>query len=272
MTTNRIPFSKMSGLGNDFIAIDNRDGKIEGKSYRNLAKRLCRRRLDIGADGILVLEDNPDYDFRMRYLNPDGSEAMCGNGARCIVRFAHSLGVIGDETVFLGDDGPHRAWVLDDGIRLELGEPKDIRLNLEVDFDDCGKWTLHYVEVGVPHVVAFSAGLENLALIRIGRRIRQHKFFMPQGTNANFVVVNGRNDICIRTYERGVEDETLACGTGSTASAIIGSILGLTEPPVRVKTWSGGQLTIDFEQDDDEIRDVFLTGDAVEVFQGGISL
>ncbi|HNT36429.1 MAG TPA: diaminopimelate epimerase [bacterium] len=272
MNSRVLNFTKMSGLGNDFIVFDNRDGAIPPSEYPAIAKRLCPRRISVGADGILVLENHPEFDFRMHYLNPDGTEAMCGNGARCLVRFAHLLGVISDETVFLADDGAHRAFVRPEVIRLELTSPRDVRLNIALDLGGLGNFISHFVNVGVPHAVIFVNDLQAVDVNRVGRMIRYHQEFAPAGTNVNFVMVKDRGNIEVRTYERGVEDETLACGTGSTASALVAGLLDLAEPPVHIFTRSGGSLSVDYTRDADAIRDVFLTGDATVVYKGEVSI
>lgn len=270
-----IAFSKMSGLGNDFIAIDNRDGSIPEADYPAIAGKLCPRRISVGADGILMLESpkpGADYDFRMRYLNPDGSEAMCGNGARCIVRFAHILGAIDDEARFLGDDGIHFARVNNDDVQIDLKPPKDIRLNLKIDLGQFGKFEVHSINTGVPHAVVFCCDPGIMDVFALGRALRYHEEFVPAGANVNFVCLTSDNSITIRTYERGVEEETLACGTGATAAALVAALLDKVAPPVRVITKSGGVLTIDFEFNGERIDKVFLTGNAEEVYRGEIKI
>ena len=259
----------MSGLGNDFIAIDNRAKEIPEGQYENLSKTLCRRRVSVGADGILMLESHPKYDFRMRYINPDGTETMCGNGARCLVRFAHLRGAIGQQTRFKAEDGPHRAWVREQNVRLELLPPRDIRLNMCVDLKELGQWDLHFANTGVPHLVTFVEDLQAVDVFQIGRALRYHEAFSPHGTNVNFACLNG-NEFSMRTYERGVEEETLACGTGATACAIVACLLSRKDPPTLVRTTSGGILEVDFTRENARVTEVFLTGEAIEVYQGKV--
>lgn len=272
MDIRTLKFTKMSGLGNDFIVFDNRDGSVPMAQYAEIAKNLCPRRVSVGADGILVLESHSHYDFRMRYLNPDGTEAMCGNGARCLVRFAHLLRVIADDALFLADDGVHRASVTPTAVRLELASPRDVRLNVSLDLGKSGQFVSHFVNIGVPHAVVFLDDLESVDVTSIGRAIRYHAEFAPAGTNVNFVCVLNKRSIAVRTYERGVEDETLACGTGSTASSIVAGLLGMVEPSVGVRARSGGFLEVDFSRNGEEISDVFLTGDATVIYKGEVEL
>lgn len=264
----RLSFAKMTGAGNDFVVIDDRTNTL-GDDARELARELCRRRVSVGADGLLLLVPSTRCDFRMRYFNADGSEAdMCGNGARCIARFAHDLGIVGDEMEFESRSGVHRAVIAGDLVRLSMTEPRamllDQRLRLRAE-----KLTVHRVNTGVPHAVIEVEDLEAVPVVETGHAVRHHDAFLPDGTNADFVTVLDGSAIALRTYERGVEDETLACGTGAVAAAVVMAALGRVRPPVTVRT-RGGPLVVGFYMSDLGFCDVTLTGDAVIVYRGEI--
>ncbi|RKY62777.1 MAG: diaminopimelate epimerase [Candidatus Latescibacterota bacterium] len=266
-----ITFSKMNGAGNDFVVLDNREGKV--KDYSEFVRKVCRRRLGVGADGALFVEHStrPDVDFRMRYFNADGSEAeMCGNGGRCIARFAYLKGIAGPSMSFETMAGVYRAEVKDDRVMLEMLPPKHILLQFELDLGD-REIVANFADTGVPHVVAFGGDVDRVPVKELGRLIREHERFAPAGTNANFAQVLDRHTIKLRTYERGVEDETLACGTGVVAAAVLGALLGRVDPPVSVLTRSGVVLTVHFRREGKAIQDVLLEGDAVLVFEGELS-
>ncbi|HID09814.1 MAG TPA: diaminopimelate epimerase [Candidatus Latescibacteria bacterium] len=265
-----ISFSKMSGAGNDFVVFDNRDGKVE--EYPEFVRKVCRRRLGIGADGVMFVENpaRPDVDFRMRYFNSDGSEAECGNGGRCIARFAYLKGIAGPSMSFETMAGVYRAKVEDDRVILEMLPPKDIVLQFELNLGD-REIVANFADTGVPHVVAFGGDVDRVPVRELGRRIREHEMFAPAGTNANFAQVIDRHTVKLRTYERGVEDETLACGTGAVAAAVLGTMLGRVDPPISVITRSGVVLTVHFKREGKVVREVLLEGDAVLVFEGELS-
>lgn len=265
-----ISFSKMSGAGNDFVVLDNRDGKVE--EYPEFVRKVCRRRLGIGADGVMFVENpaRPDVDFRMRYFNSDGSEAECGNGGRCIARFAYLKGIAGPSMSFETMAGVYRAKVEDDRVILEMLPPKDIVLQFELNLGD-REIVANFADTGVPHVVAFGGDVDRVPVRELGRRIREHEMFAPAGTNANFAQVIDRHTVKLRTYERGVEDETLACGTGAVAAAVLGTMLGRVDPPISVITRSGVVLTVHFKREGKVVREVLLEGDAVLVFEGELS-
>ena len=270
----RIPFYKMTGSGNDFILIDNRESIVDADRCVELVKSACLRKFSVGADGLILIEKDGKVDFRWRFFNADGSEAeMCGNGGRCAARFAYLKGIVKKPQIsFRTIAGIIRAEVKDTKVKLEMTPPE----SLETDFD------LHlpgrvvrcnFVNTGVPHTVILLDNVNELKkynVFEVGRTIRYHKRFQPAGTNVNFVVATGPHSMSIRTYERGVEDETLACGTGSIAGAIIGTYKGLVEPPVEMKTQSGETLTIYFDRNDSSFCNVFLEGDALVVYDGNL--
>lgn len=258
-----ISFSKMNSSGNDFILIDNRSGVFTPSP--SLVKKICARRTGVGADGILLLEESAGQDFKMRIINADGSEAeMCGNGAGCIARFAYSLGVCKEETTFETLAGSIYARVREDQVRLGMSDPFDLNLRQDLDGQE-----IHFINTGVPHTVIISDDIEKVDVVSRGRRIRHHSRFQPAGTNVNFIQVLDKNSIKIRTYERGVEDETLACGTGSVAGAVISSLLGYTKPPISVMTKSGEIKTVYFDLVGQEIKNVYLEGKVNLVYEGG---
>lgn len=238
-----IEFWKMSGTGNDFILIDNRDGAVKPQDMSRLVARSCRRRESVGADGVIFVTDSKDYDFGWRFFNADGGEAeMCGNGGRCVSRFAFLKGIAGSEMTFETRVGPISAQV--EGRMVKVLMPKPENEMMDVDLEFMPGWrSCDFVNTGVPHVVVQVTDLENHGVMEQGRKIRYHSRFSPEGTNANFMTVTGPHELAVRTYERGVEDETLACGTGAIASALMASRRGMVTSPVKVHT-RGGDMTI----------------------------
>ena len=264
-----IPFHKMVASGNDFIVVDNRRRVI--KNPLQFTREMCRSHTGIGADGILLFENSTKADFKMRILNADGSEAeACGNGFRCIALYAREILNYPAHLRFESLSGLIQADVQTDRVRVRLAEPRDYRSRGEVEV--LGH-RLHYsfLNTGVPHVVIFVEGLSKIDVEGLGRAIRRHPDFQPKGTNVNFAEVKSRSEIDVRTYERGVENETQACGTGSTASAIVSSLAGYTVPPVKVHTRGGEILEIDFKRNGNKISHVFLTGQARIVFEGKLA-
>ena len=264
-----IKFDKMCGGGNDFVVIDNREKNLPVEEAI-LARELCRRRFSIGADGLLLLEKSSQgNDFRMRIFNPDGSEPdMCGNGARCIARFALKIGAAGERMTFETLAGRMEAEVHDDKVRLKMSDPTDIELHLRLrlDGDVC---EVHYLNTGVPHAVLLVEDLDSVPINELGRKLRYHKEFAPEGANVDFVKVESKNSLLLRTYERGVEEETLACGTGAVASAIVAFSLGkVARPPIEVHTRGGEILEICFETSPPEITNVYLEGKAEFIYEG----
>jgi diaminopimelate epimerase len=266
----KLRFAKMTGAGNDFIVIDDRANTL-GEDARELAKQLCRRRLSIGADGLIVVVPSARCDFRMRYFNADGSEAdMCGNGGRCVARFAREQAIAGDEMCFESRSGKHEATIVSaEDVRLAMTDPRALLLDFEIGLRG-EKVVLHRVNTGVPHAILEVDDLESYPVAEIGRAIREHRRFVPEGTNVDFVRLADRQTLALRTYERGVEDETLACGTGAVASAVVMAARGKADPPVAVRTRAGFVLTVDFFRSDLGFCNVSLTGDARTVYVGEI--
>jgi diaminopimelate epimerase len=264
-------FTKMNGAGNDFILFDNRTEDID--LDRNQIARLCDRHRGIGADGILLLEKPTNRaDFRMRYFNADGGEAeMCGNGARCFARFANKVGGQKAKISFETPAGVISAEFKNDLVTLRMTDPTDLRLNVDLPVVAENK-TVHFINSGVPHVVIPVAKVDDADVRREGAAIRRHKMFSPNGTNVNFIEKRGANKIAIRTYERGVEDETLACGTGIVASALIFAASENTNGPISVIARGGDELEVGFEKSGDRFRNVTLTGPAEFVFEGSIEI
>ena len=266
-----IDFYKMSGSGNDFILVDNRAKLIEAALAPELARNLCRRKVSVGADGLILIENDDEVDFRWNFFNADGSTAeMCGNGGRCVARLANILGICGPSLSFRTLAGIIRAEVSGSRVKLQMTEPRDLRLDLELEVNG-QRFNTHFVNTGVPHTVFILDGPEILArqeVVELGRKIRYHSQFAPAGTNVNFVAVLGEQALAIRTYERGVEDETLACGTGATAVALVGAAMGMVRPPVDVHTKSGETLTIYFDPEEGLPQEVYMEGETTVIYQG----
>lgn len=265
-------FWKFSGAGNDFIAIDNMDGGFAEEDRKELIERLCRRGMSVGADGVIVLEPSSRADFRMRYYNADGTEAdTCGNGARCIARFAYLQQVVSSTMEFETVAGIYRAEVNDDGsVVVDMTVPQNLKTDLQISVDGFfGK--VDSINTGVPHVVIRIDDLEQVDVLKIGRAIRYHELFQPEGTNVNFIRMIDGNTIAIRTYERGVEDETLACGTGAIAAAVLCGLKQGAVPPVSIRTQSGEVLTVHYDfSEGDRVENVRLEGEARLVYTGEI--
>jgi diaminopimelate epimerase len=261
-------FTKMNGAGNDFILIDNRAGDIH--LGRSQISRLCDRHRGIGADGILLLESTTNRaDFRMRYFNADGGEAeMCGNGARCFARFANQVAGTNRKICFETPAGVISAECNGDLVTLQMTEPTDLRLHVRLSVRNGNK--VHFINSGVPHVVIPVAKIDDVDVRAEGAAIRYHEMFSPNGTNVNFIERRGSCEIAIRTYERGVEDETLACGTGIVASALIFAASEDCKGPITVLARGGDKLQVGFERTRDQFRNVTLTGPAEFVFEGAI--
>ncbi len=271
-----LPFVKMSGAGNDFVVIDNR--ALNHSLTREQIARLCDRHFGVGADGLLAVEpaghDNgaPEADFRMRYYNADGGEAeMCGNGARCFARFVHPLRRAEAERVrFLTPAGLITGEYVGDEVRINLTAPTETRTHQRADFG-WGEIEYHFMNTGVPHAVVYVSDAETAEIIPWGRAIRRSPIF-PRGTNVNFVQVSSPTKLIVRTYERGVEDETLACGTGVVASALLTHRVRQLALPLDISVRGGDHLTVAARVEGDEFHDVTLTGPAVETFSGEIRL
>jgi len=264
-------FTKMNGAGNDFILIDNRAGDVH--LDRSQIAHLCDRHRGIGADGILLLEKATNHaDFRMRYFNADGGEAeMCGNGARCFARFANQVAEAQTKISFETPAGVISAELVGDLVTLRMTKPNDLRLDIELPVANENK-TVHFINSGVPHVVVSVPRIDDVDVRREGSAIRHHKMFSPKGANVNFIEKRGPKKVAVRTYERGVEDETLACGTGIVASALIFAATENTNGPITVIARGGDELQVSFEKSDNGFRDVTLTGPAEFVFEGTVEI
>jgi len=269
MTVN-IPFWKMHGASNDFVMVDDRDQTFPVNDREWIA-HIGARRTGVGCEGIILIQPSKKSDFRMRFFNPDGSEVeMCGNGARCVARLASEIGAAPSTMTIETIAGELRAEARGDTVRLWMTSPKDWRMNKKLQIEDASLG-YSFVNSGVPHAVVLVDNLKTFDVKKFGALIRYHKDFAPAGTNANFITVTGPNSLAIRTYERGVEDETLACGTGMTAAGLVAGKLGLCKGPVRITCASGDTLEIGFTLTDDGAKDVTLTGPAVHVFTGNLT-
>ncbi|MBI3359431.1 MAG: diaminopimelate epimerase [Nitrospirae bacterium] len=266
-----IPFWKMSGSGNDFVIIDFTKHPIDYEKIPDFVSKVCRRGLSVGADGVIFVEQSKIADYAWHYYNADGGEvAMCGNGSRCVARFAYENKIAKAQQSIETLAGIIHAEVSGNRVRVQLPDPTDLRLHLKIEIEGVVHEG-HFVNTGVPHVVYFVDDIEKCDLVKLGRATRYHPLFAPSGTNTNFVQIINRNQIKIRTYERGVEDETLACGTGSVAAAMIATALGKTTPPLQVMTQSQIMLCVDFKQNAATFSKVYLEGDARIIYKGALS-
>lgn len=256
-------FDKYQSTGNDFILLDNRQGTYD-KITTEQVKKMCDRHFGIGADGLMLLNNKKGFDFEMIYYNADGIEgSLCGNGGRSITQFANKLGIKKKEYLFSATDGNHKAVIdFDKKVKLQMGDVKNLEFSLD-----------HYVlNTGSPHYVKYVNGIQEIAVVEEGRKIRNSKDFAEKGINVNFVEKLGKDTIYVRTYERGVEDETLSCGTGLTASALVSAHNENGFNRVEVKT-KGGNLSVEFDKKSDtEFVDIWLCGPATFVFSGEIEL
>ncbi len=252
-----IKFSKYHGTGNDFIIIDGRVQKFDLKNNAFI-KNVCHRRFGIGADGVMILENDTEYDFKMLYFNSDGHEGtMCGNGGRCIVSFAYSLGIINEKTFFSASDGIHQAIVEKDMIHLKMNDVNDIKvLNDGL-----------LINTGSPHFIKMEKNPFEIPVEITGKEIRHQDRFLPGGVNVNFVSLH-ENEISISTFERGVEAETLSCGTGSVASAIAFAFLNNNRNDSYKIKAKGGELNVSFKYHNNSYTDIWLSGPAALVFEG----
>jgi len=265
-------FSKMSGHGNDFIILDNSLGN-NLLDWKGCASQWCERRSSIGADGLLVIEPSRVADFKLRIFNADGSEAeMCGNGARCAARFAVEHGIAGSSMSFETLAGTINARVVHDRVSINLTDPSELIGEVTLNSGE-STLVLFPINSGVPHVIIFRDCVIEMSadeVVQIGKYVRFHKAFEPNGTNVDFVEVMGPRLIRVRTYERGVESETLACGTGAVAAAIISHIhKKIGDPPIAVQM-PGGVMVVYFQRDNDYIKDVWLMGDVKWSYEGEI--
>lgn len=258
----KLSFSKYHGTGNDFVLIDNRNGATFLTTEQ--IEKLCHRRYGIGADGLMLLENAEGYDFKMVYFNADGKEgSMCGNGGRCIVRFAHDCGILKSEFRFIAVDGPHDASLEMDGtVRLKMKDVEQVESHT----------TFEFLDTGSPHIVKHISDIETFNVVAEGKAIRNSHNYKENGVNVNFVEVLEEDRIYVRTYERGVEDETYSCGTGVTASALVNAHNERGFNHVDVKT-NGGLLYVEFEKaGETSFRNIWLAGPATRVFSGEVLL
>jgi len=245
--------------------------KHSGYTLPELAEKFCKRRFSVGSDGILLIEESNKGDFKMRILNPDGSEVdMCGNGSRCVALYAVENGIAGKTMEIETRAGVIRAEVVGLSVKLALTNPKDLKLDLSLTIGK-KRHKIHSINTGVPHVVSFVKNLEKVNVARLGSKIRHHREFGPEGANVDFVKVKGPREIVIRTYERGVEGETYACGTGAAASAVISGLIHGMAPHVDVHTVSGETLRVYFDIKGNGIRNVYLEGEARVIYKGVLS-
>ncbi len=256
-----LDFFKYHGTGNDFIIIDNRNLKFD-RADTALVAKLCNRRFGIGADGLMLLQSQIGFDFEMVYYNSDGNEStMCGNGGRCIVEFARTLNLVKDTAHFIAIDGEHEAFIKNDFISLKMNDVNEVELNSDHSF----------LNTGSPHYVAFVEDIDSYNVFEQGKKIRYNDRFKTEGTNVNFVQKK-QNTLFVRTYERGVEDETYSCGTGVTAAALIASIknVATANDYCDIKTL-GGNLKVRFtKQTNNSFKYIWLEGPAAFVFKGEI--
>jgi diaminopimelate epimerase len=263
----KIHFYKYQATGNDFVIIDNREETLV--LSKDQIHKICDRKFGIGADGVMLIEKHPTVNFNLQYYNSDGSQSLCGNGSRAAVEFASRLGLINGKASFDAYDGVHYAELLPYGIvRLKMNDVNEVK-SLVNDY---------FINTGSPHFIHFVSDIQNYPVFEEGRKIRYNKAFEPGGTNVNFVELQPGNIIFVRTYERGVENETLSCGTGVTAAALAASLKGYSSP-LTVKTL-GANLSVEFKSPDPgkspgtqgRFEEIFLIGPAKMVFEGEMSI
>ena len=254
-------FYKYQGTGNDFVIIDNRQGVFD-KNNIKLVNHLCDRRFGIGADGLILLENHNKADFKMVYFNADGNESsMCGNGGRCISAFAKHLGIIKNEATFEAIDGLHEVIIEDEFVKLRMQDVESVQK----------KEGFIFLDTGSPHHVQFQKGLNDLDVKTEGSKIRYGSLYNEAGSNINFVETIDEDTFSVRTYERGVEDETLSCGTGVTAVALAMHNIGKTEENLVTLKTKGGDLKVSFDNNNNSYSNIWLIGTAVLVYKGEIS-
>jgi diaminopimelate epimerase len=267
-TMPRIHFYKMTGTGNDFILIDNRKRIIDSDNCQDFIRRICRHKLSVGADGVILIENDSEVDFRWRFFNSDGSEPeMCGNGSRCAARFAYLTGIVDNPRMaFRTKAGIIKAELWDTKVKVQMPVPHSLKKDIEIDVDGLS-FSLDFINSGVPHAICFMKDekeLEEADVQHWGHALRFHQCFQPEGANIDFVWIRNDRQIMVRTYERGVEGETLACGTGCIASVLLSAIRNQMASPVEVLVRSGELLTIYFQSAPDQQipQDVYLEGEA----------
>jgi len=262
-----LSFTKATGAGNDFVIIDEFEVPLEVDPGL-VARALCDRHFGIGADGLLLIRPHAGEAFEMRYFNADGSSGgMCGNGGRCAARYAHERGLASGTLRFQALDYVYRAEVAGESIRLSMKDPRIVNADLVLQSGDA-LYRGHLLDTGAPHLVVFSEHLDALDVVTVGRALRHHPDLAPKGANINFVAVGSDGVMTLRTYERGVEDETLACGTGSVASATAGVLFGGLDSPVAVRVRSGELLTVQLKRERDCVSAVILEGPARLLYTG----
>jgi len=263
-----VPFVKMHGSGNDFVLIDNRELALPRAQMTLWAQHICPRAFGVGADGLIFLQEAPageQVDYIWHFYNADGSRAeMCGNGSRCAARLATELGLADRNHVLGTDAGPIHAQVRLDSnlVKVQLTPPTALKLDISLTVDGT-QFTVHFVNTGVPHAVVISEDVSAVDVKTLGRALRNHDYFAPAGTNVNFIQIRNSCKLLLRTYERGVEGETFACGTGAAASALVAHELGLADESVELTTSGGEVLQISMENDT-----LFLEGPAVKTYSG----
>lgn len=254
-------FYKYQGAGNDFVLFDRRENKFS--FTKEQIKKICDRKFGIGADGLMFLDPSVDNDFSMTYHNSDGEQgSLCGNGGRCIVKFAKDLGLIGDNTLFSAADGLHKASLVGGLVSLEMNDV--------LEWKEEENYT--FLDTGSPHHIEFVKDVSKIDIPKQGAEIRYSSLYEPNGTNVNFVEIVNDKEIRIRTYERGVEDETLACGTGATAAAIASYIQGKVKSQTILVKVEGGELEVSFDEKVDFYSNIVLKGPAKKVFEGKIEI
>jgi diaminopimelate epimerase len=266
-----LPFTKYSGCGNDFVIVDNLKKDFPTENHK-LIQHICNRRLGIGADGLILLEKGVECDHKMRIFNSDGFETeMCGNGLRCFVRFLQQSGYGDGPFTIESMKRTHYCTIDGDMVTIDMGDPTDLKWNFPLTLAD-NRLTANYLDTGVPHVVIFTAPIEEIDVATIGSQIRHHPSFKPRGTNVNFAEIEDNDVIHIRTFERGVEAETLACGTGATATALAAAHCFGLPSPIAIKTKSQDLLYVSFELNNGLFQKITLTGAAERVFHGHFPL
>jgi diaminopimelate epimerase len=257
---NTIHFHKYQATGNDFVIIDNRRAGLNFTTDQ--ITKICHPKFGIGADGLILIENHPTFNFHLEYFNSDGSKSLCGNGCRAAVQFASQLGLVNGKATFNAFDGEHAAEILPSGeIRLKMMDVKEVK-TLDGDY---------FIHTGSPHYIRFVTSVEGYPVFEEGRKIRYDKQFQPGGTNVNFVELQTNNTLFVRTYERGVENETLSCGTGITAAALAASLKGYSSP-VKINAL-GGELAVEFKTGQSgTFQEIYLIGPAKLVFKGQLDL
>ena len=264
----RIQFYKYQGTGNDFVILDNRDLNF---NYNNteFISSICDRRYGIGSDGLILIEDNNDLDFTMKYFNSDGSElGMCGNGARCVIQFAKKLGIIKNSATFQASDGVHQAEIIENNyVRVKMNDIDMSNYDLiDKNFDNI------YLYNGSPHLVINSNDINKIDVFNEGRKIRYGDKYKDEGVNINFIEFNSNSSLCkVRTYERGVEDETLSCGTGAVAVAVVLNYSKIINKEEVIISMKGGNLKVSFNRVGDNFSNIWLYGAVAEIYKGEIN-